>query len=127
MQIAACLGFTVFAVCSKRNFDTVKELGATAVIDYNEKTMVEDLVAAAKSAHTPIKFAYDTISEPGSAGQATAIVDAFGGGKLPLVQPFPPYSEDTTGYVSVELRGVLTLSLVECQKELVGWRFNERL
>lgn len=124
VQIAAALGYTVIAVCSKRNFDAVKKIGATAAFDYNEKTVVEDVVGAAKSAGTDIKFAYDSISEHGSAPQAAAILDAFGGGKLCVVRSYPP---DAPKYDKVETSVVFALNLVSDEKELGRWLFNDWL
>ena len=124
VQIAASMGYTVFAICSKRNFDAVKKIGATAAFDYKEKTVVEDVVAAAKSTGTDVKFAYDAISEQGSAPQAAAILDAFGGGKLCVVVHYPP---DAPRYDKVEISHVFALNLVSDEKELGGWLFNDWL
>ena len=124
VQIAASLGYTVFAICSKRNFDSVKKIGATAAFDYNDKTVIEDVVAAAKSAGTDIKFAYDSISENGSAPQAAAILDAFGGGRLCVVLSYPT---DASRYEKVEVSDVFALNLVSDERELGGWLFNDWL
>ena len=124
VQVAVSLGYTVFAVCSKQNFDAVKAIGATAAFDYKEKTIVNDVVAAAKSAGTEIKIAYDCISEHGSAPQSAAILDAFGGGKLAVVQPYP---EDAPKYENVQLAAVFALTIADADKELGAWLFNDWL
>ena len=124
VQVAASLGYTVFAVCSKRNFDAVKRIGARAAFDYHESTVVEDVVQAAQSAGVEIKIAYDSISEHGSAPQAAAILDAFGGGKLCVVIPYPP---DAPKYENVQISHVFALNVVTKEKELGAWLFNDWL
>ncbi|CAK7221651.1 hypothetical protein SBRCBS47491_004601 [Sporothrix bragantina] len=46
VQLAVQAGYTVVSTSSPKNFDYVKNLGATAVVDYRSKTLLNDLVAA---------------------------------------------------------------------------------
>lgn len=45
-QLAVASGFDVIATSSPRNFDLCKRLGATRVLDYNGKGIVQELIAA---------------------------------------------------------------------------------
>ncbi|KAJ5107706.1 chaperonin 10-like protein [Penicillium angulare] len=46
VQLAVSAGYTVFSTCSPKNFDFVKELGATGVFDYRNQNLVPELVRA---------------------------------------------------------------------------------
>ena len=46
IQLAVAAGYEVFTACSPKNFDLVKELGASQAFDYNSKTVVQDLIRA---------------------------------------------------------------------------------
>ncbi|CAJ2505224.1 Uu.00g126180.m01.CDS01 [Anthostomella pinea] len=48
IQLAVAAGYEVITTASPRNFDNVKQLGASQVFDYNSGTINEDLVAAFK-------------------------------------------------------------------------------
>ncbi|OJJ42321.1 hypothetical protein ASPZODRAFT_1500690 [Penicilliopsis zonata CBS 506.65] len=48
IQLAVQAGYEVVATASPHNFDYVRGLGATAVFDYHEESVVEDLVAAVR-------------------------------------------------------------------------------
>ncbi|KAL1843518.1 hypothetical protein VTJ49DRAFT_1111 [Mycothermus thermophilus] len=62
IQFARLAGLTVFATASPQHHDKIRALGATAVVDYRSPTVVEDLLAAAREAGTPITLALDAIS-----------------------------------------------------------------
>ncbi|KAL2270617.1 hypothetical protein VTJ83DRAFT_2801 [Remersonia thermophila] len=62
VQFARLAGLVVFATASPQHHDRVRALGATAVVDYRSPTVVEDLLAAAREAGTPITLALDAIS-----------------------------------------------------------------
>ena len=79
IQMAAWLGFKVFATCSSRHHGYVKSLGATEVFDYNDSNVVKDITSAAKTASVEIKYAYDCISTSASIPHSFAVLENFGG------------------------------------------------
>ena len=46
IQLAAAAGYEVITTASPKNFEYVKNLGASQVFDYNSKTVVQDIVNA---------------------------------------------------------------------------------
>ena len=48
IQLAVAAGYEVITTASPRNFDNVKELGASQVFDYHSKTVVKDIINAFK-------------------------------------------------------------------------------
>ena len=46
IQLAVAAGYEVITTASPRNFDYVKELGASQVFDYHSKTVVKDVIKA---------------------------------------------------------------------------------
>jgi NADPH:quinone reductase-like Zn-dependent oxidoreductase len=48
IQLAVASGYEVFATASPRNFDYVRRLGASHVFDYNNKTVIKEMIAALK-------------------------------------------------------------------------------
>ncbi|KAI8575776.1 hypothetical protein K450DRAFT_260143 [Umbelopsis ramanniana AG] len=48
IQLAVAAGYEVFTTASPRNFELVKKLGASQVFDYNEKTVIQDMISALK-------------------------------------------------------------------------------
>lgn len=48
IQLAVAAGYEVITTASPRNFDYVKNLGASQVFDYNSPTVVQDIIAAFK-------------------------------------------------------------------------------
>ncbi|VDB91961.1 unnamed protein product [Peniophora sp. CBMAI 1063] len=78
VQIAKAAGFRVFAVCSPKNFELVKSLGAEAAFDYKEPGVGAKIKEASGGM---IQHAVDTIAAPGS---GKLFVDALSseGGKI---------------------------------------------
>jgi NADPH:quinone reductase-like Zn-dependent oxidoreductase len=78
IQLAAASGFQVVATCSKKNFEYVKGLGATHVVDYNDASVVEDVVKVLQG----MKFAgvLDSISEEKTYRACGAVAEKLGGG-----------------------------------------------
>lgn len=62
IQLAVAAGYEVITTASPRNFEYVKKLGASQVFDYNNSTIVEDLVNAFKG--KTIAGVLDCISGP---------------------------------------------------------------
>jgi len=59
VQLAALAGLTVIATCSPRNYEYVKSLGATHVVDHNSPDAVSQIKSITSG---KLRFAYDTIS-----------------------------------------------------------------
>lgn len=64
IQLAVAAGAKVIATAGSHNFDFVKEVGATEVIDYKKSTVVDDVVQAVKSGGGDFVGVYDAISLP---------------------------------------------------------------
>lgn len=64
IQLAVASGYEVITTASPANFDFVKSLGATTAIDYNSKTLADELTAATRG--KVIHGALDCISKKGS-------------------------------------------------------------
>jgi NADPH:quinone reductase-like Zn-dependent oxidoreductase len=80
VQLAVASGVQVVATCSKRNFDYVKALGATHVIDYNDDSVVDQIVEALQG--TKFAGAFDTIAQGQTWKSCGAVVEKLGGGLL---------------------------------------------
>ena len=124
VQMAAQLGYTVFATCSPSNQEDVKKIGAHEIFDYHDKDVVKNIVGRAESTKTPIKYAYDAISAHGSPPQGAKILEGFGGGKLCLTLPWP---EDAKKPDKVEVVNTSAFAVVEDMKDFSAWLFNDWL
>lgn len=124
VQIAASLGFKVFAVCSTHHHSYVKSLGATEVFDYNDSAVVKNIISSVKAAGVEIKYAYDCISKSGSLPRTTAVLEEFGGGKLAITLPWP---EDIKKPESVTVSMIGAFRVVTDQKDFGKWLFNDWL
>ncbi|OQE40801.1 hypothetical protein PENCOP_c005G08310 [Penicillium coprophilum] len=51
VQLAVSAGYEVISTASPKNFDYVKNLGATHVFDYRSETVIDDISAAVKGLH----------------------------------------------------------------------------
>jgi len=97
IQLARLSGFTVFATASQRHHDWLRSLGADFVVDYNNSdSVVDDLVAAAEGAGTPIKLGVDAIAIPETQRPAFEVLAKSGkgaegakGAKLACTLPLP--------------------------------------
>lgn len=87
VQLAALLGYTVFASASIANHDYVKSLGASAVVDYQQSSMKTAILALTNG--VGVDAVIDTVSKE----TATEALDflAFGGHLISLLgQVIPP-------------------------------------
>jgi NADPH:quinone reductase-like Zn-dependent oxidoreductase len=125
LQLARNLGFKVFVTASLAHHQTLKSLGAFEVFDYHDSSVVDKIVAAAKSAGTPISLGFDTITEGTTAKQAADVLAASGGkgGKLVLVLEWPE-GEKPDG---IEVSETAATRTGTDQAELGKWFFNEYL
>ena len=124
VQIAKSIGYTVYAVCSRRHHPYIKSLGSDACFDYHEPSNLQTIKNLAKASGQKINVAFDAISEHGSAVQAAEVLEEFGGGKLCLTLPYPETSKKPEG---VEVLVTLSLRITTDQKEFGQWLFGEWL
>lgn len=71
IQLAVAAGCDVVATASRKNFDYVKKLGASRVFDYNDSSVVRDVVSALRGKTIAGAFAI-------GAGSARACIDVVG-------------------------------------------------
>ncbi|KAA8494925.1 Trans-enoyl reductase ccsC [Porphyridium purpureum] len=95
-QLARAAGYSVIAVCSARNFDYVKQLGAQHVVDYGAPDAVAQIRALGSSSQ-PIRYAFSTISSASCdlcveclAGTADAKLSSCQGAPTKTVEPAVP-------------------------------------
>lgn len=66
IKLATLSGYKVVTVASKRNWDLVKSLGASAVFDYNDHEVVAHIQNwVREEGNGPLTQGLDTISEHG--------------------------------------------------------------
>ena len=123
VQIAASLGFTVYAVSSARNHDYVKSLGATEVFDYTQSDIVKNITSAAKAAGIDIKYVYDAISEHGSTPQCAAVLEEFDGGKLVTTLPWAEEKKPS----NVTWGNTSAFRVATDQQDFAKWLFSDWL
>lgn len=75
IQMAVAAGYEVITTASPRNFNYVKQLGASQVFDYNDKNVVKDIIEAFKGKTSAGALAIGA----GSAEPCSAIVHACHG------------------------------------------------
>ena len=124
LQMAASLGFTVFAICGSHNHDEARKLGAAEVFDYNTEDVAKHVISRAESAKTPIRYGFDAVSVPSSIPQAAAILESFGGGKLCQTFPLP---EDPKLPKSVEIVTTEAFIIATSAQDFGRWLFNDWL
>ena len=124
IQIAKLLGYTVYGVNSPKHNDYVKKLGATECFNYNDNDITKKIIESINSASHKSVVAYDCISEHGSAHKTAEIVEALGGGKVCLTQPWP---EDSKKPDHVEIVSTFAARIVSDSKDFGTWVFNEWL
>ncbi|KAL8737628.1 MAG: hypothetical protein Q9181_001501 [Wetmoreana brouardii] len=124
VQIAHSLGYTVYAVCSPRHHDNVREYGASHVFDYNDANVITNIVNAAKKSNTPIHLAFDVASANGSSEKVASVLEQQGGGKLVSTALFP---EGAKKPKNVETKMTFAGRVDQDAKEFAGWLFNEYL
>jgi NADPH:quinone reductase-like Zn-dependent oxidoreductase len=73
IQLAVASGYEVISTSSPKNFDYVKNLGATHVFDYNSSTVVLDIVEVLKGADFAGAYAIGSVL---SVGNGTAAAEA---------------------------------------------------
>jgi NADPH:quinone reductase-like Zn-dependent oxidoreductase len=79
VQLAVASGVTVVATASKRNAPFVVSLGATAVLDYSEESLVADLVVELRK-YGEFAGIYDCIASPDTLRNSISVAEKLGGG-----------------------------------------------
>lgn len=88
-QLAVASGVGVVAVASKRNHQLLQDLGAATAIDYNQPSVVEDVVKAVQAIGDTFAGIYDAISNEDSYKHVLPIAEKLGGSNIALVCPRP--------------------------------------
>lgn len=96
IQLARLHGITVATTCSPRNFDFVKEAGATYVFDYNDP----DVVAKLQSALPNLEHVFDTIGNVDSSATSTKAIGTRPG-RLCTVRPGKANTSDVPSNIKV--------------------------
>lgn len=78
VQLAVASGATVVATASAKNHKFVESLGATAVLDYNRETVVQDLINTIKETPGDFVGALDAIAEDQTWRACANVVKALG-------------------------------------------------
>ncbi len=102
IQLAVAAGYEVITTSSPRNFNYVKKLGASKVFDYNQKSVVKDIVEAFKGKTIAGALAIGT----GSAEACSDIVHACNGNK------FVSMASTSVSFETLPLRPGLSLQLL---------------
>ena len=126
VQIAHSFGWKVFATASPKHHAWIKELGATAVFDYNNPNAVQDIATAVKAHGLFVRRAFDVISEGATLDLVPAALMASGGhdGINAIVGFWPkgkPQPEDVNTVLTVVMRHATD------QTKFGRWFFNEWL
>ncbi|KAH0276597.1 NAD(P)-binding protein, partial [Aureobasidium melanogenum] len=96
IQIAAMYGFNIITTCSPRNFDLVKNMGATHVFDYNDSDVVDKI----KEVAPDLGYTFDTIGSKDSSTQASLAI-ASKGGVMCTVRPGKANTENVAKHVKI--------------------------
>ena len=88
IQMGVAAGYDVVTTASPKNFEYVKKLGATLALDYNSKTIVDELIEALKD--KTVAGAFDSIGINGAFEACTAILLTTKGSKFVAEVMHPP-------------------------------------
>ncbi|KAH7313129.1 putative alcohol dehydrogenase [Rhexocercosporidium sp. MPI-PUGE-AT-0058] len=126
VQMAKNLGFKIFATASLVHHEYLKSLGAFEVFDYRDPSVVDKIVAAAKSSGTPISLGFDTIAEGDTSQRSADVILSSGGkgGKLVLAQEWPAKVSKPEG---LEISQSIAARHGTDQSEIGEWLFNDYL
>ena len=126
IQLAKLAGFTVYTVASPTHNAYLKLLGATVTFDYRFPTVVEDIIAAAKSAGQPITHGLDAISEAATLKATSQVLagSAGKGAKLAHLLPWPETEPVPEGVETFHLSGEQSWTT---EQDRSTWLFHEFL
>lgn len=115
VQLAVASGYDVVATASPANYDYVKSLGASLVLDYHNPDIVAILSGLLQASGTRLAGAYDAIGSDTTVRASAAVVGALGGGRVASVGAAP---EDAGGEKVAVVR-VGAANLVAREPEVV--------
>lgn len=112
IQLAVAAGYEVITTASPRNFDYVKELGASQVFDYQSKTAVKDIIAAFRGKTLAGALAIGI----GSAESCADIVhECFGNKFISMTNPSVSFTSGITLRLLLKLVSSNVLLLARCR------------
>ena len=85
--MAVASGVTVIATASSKNHEFVRMIGASAVLDYHDERITENLIEAIKEAGGNFVGAVDAIAEDATWRACAKVTKALGGGKVATFLP----------------------------------------
>lgn len=121
IQLARIYSIPVVTVCSPKNFNLCKKLGATHVFDYRDA----DIIAKIKYAAPNIQHVFDTIGDETSSVTASQAVSEKGG-VLCTVRPGKLFTEKVDSRVNVTDVLVWTVFLKDHQYKEFKWPVSLR-
>ncbi|KEF59740.1 uncharacterized protein A1O9_04586 [Exophiala aquamarina CBS 119918] len=90
IQLAVASGYRVIATASPSNYDYVKSLGASLVLDYHNPDIESILISVLQSQRAgKLVGAYDAIGSDATARASARVVHAIGGGRVASVVSAP--------------------------------------
>ena len=95
IQLASIEGLKVITTCSPRNFDLVKQLGASEIFDYRDTDVAKKIA----SAEPNLEYVFDTIGSKTSSETGSQAM--HNGGKLCTVRPGKANTENVPKNVEV--------------------------
>ena len=120
IQLAVAAGYEVITTASPRNFDYVKELGASQVFDYNSKTVVKDIIAAFQGKTLAGAFAIGK----GSAEPCADIVHACNGNKfISIASPSVSFTSGMTFRLVLKLVSSNVSLQVKCRTRHIQTKY----
>lgn len=120
IQLAVAAGYEVITTASPRNFDYVKQLGASQVFDYHSPTVVEDVIAALKGKTIAGALAIGS----GSAEPCADIVYACKGNKfIAMTSPAVSFRSGMTCRVVLKLVSSNVSRQVKCRTRHIRTKF----
>ncbi|RMJ25353.1 hypothetical protein PHISP_03795 [Aspergillus sp. HF37] len=116
IQLAVASGVTVISTASAKNHESVKSLGATAVLDYNDPNIVQDLVDLMKQTPGEPAGALDVIGDKETWRTCADVLLAIGGGRVATNLPMIDSADVPDG---VEVVGVSDTAYIAEYPEIV--------
>ncbi|KAL1865504.1 hypothetical protein Daus18300_007149 [Diaporthe australafricana] len=114
VQLAVASGYGVVATASPANYDYVKSLGASLVLDYHNPDIVAILAGVLRASGASLAGAYDAIGSDATVRASAAVVAALGGGKVASVGAAP----QDVGEKGVEVVRIGAANLVTREPEV---------
>ncbi|KAI5925047.1 oxidoreductase [Camillea tinctor] len=111
IQLAVAAGCEVVATASRRNFDYVKELGASEVVDYHSPTAKEELLKLFRSRE--LAGAFDAIGSEETFKSTAEVVSRASGKRFIASTGDLEDVEDMEGLEGIEYKSILAVDIRE--------------